>query len=126
MPKLPHPILLPLATLIGVAWPVVRASADVIDGDWCFPDGKRFSIRGPQIVTPAGTETTGNYSRHHFTYVVPSADPDPGKIVDMRLMNENTVFLWVGGEAAEAQVPPQVWHRCLPSVSTLGQPAPMG
>jgi hypothetical protein len=94
-----------------------RALADVIDGDWCFPDGRRFEIRGPDIVTPAGIRTTGDYSRHHFTYVVPKGDPDAGKTIDMRLMNETTVFLWLGGEASEMQAPPQVWHRCLPAVS---------
>ena len=37
----------------------------------------------------------------------------------MRLMNENTVFLWFG-EASETQAPPQVWRRCLPAVSRSG------
>jgi hypothetical protein len=103
-----------------------RAVADVIDGDWCFPDGKRFSIRGPSIVTPSGTPTTGDYSRHHFTYVVPKSDPDAGKTVDMRLMNENTVYLWLGGVASETEAPPQVWHRCLPEVSLAGAGEPPG
>jgi hypothetical protein len=98
------------------------ARADVIDGDWCFPDGRRFEIRGPAIVTPTGAKTAGDYSRHHFTYVAPSTDPDAGKTIDMRLMDENTVFLWLGGQASETEAPPQIWHRCLPAVS-LSDPA---
>jgi hypothetical protein len=40
----------------------VRISlADVIDGDWCRADGKRMKIRGPEIVTPGGNQTRGNF-----------------------------------------------------------------
>src|SRR6516164_6516342 len=81
-----------LIAILLVAASGGRALADVIDGDWCFPDGRRFEIRGPDIVTPAGIRTTGDYSRHHFAYVVPKGDPDAGKTIDMRLMNETTVF----------------------------------
>ena len=112
------PLVLPLAGL-AMLMPI-RAMADVIDGDWCFPDGRRFEIRGPDIVTPAGSRTMGDYSRHHFIYVVPQSDPDAGKTVDMRLMNENTVYLWMGGPASETEAPPQIWHRCLPAVSFKG------
>jgi hypothetical protein len=112
---LPPLLRLSLAAAITFAW-ITRAAADVIDGDWCFPDGRRFSIRGPEILTPAGTRTTGNYSRHHFSYVVPQSDPDPGKEVELRLMNENTVYLWFETQASQSG-PPQVWHRCLPEVS---------
>jgi hypothetical protein len=110
------PLVIPLTALL-LAAPLADAMADVIDGDWCFADGRRFEIRGPDIVTPGGSRTTGDYSRHHFSYVVPKSDPDAGKTIDMRLMNENTVFLWLGGQASETEVPPQVWHRCLPAVS---------
>lgn len=113
------PLVFPLTALL-LAVPATRAMADVIDGDWCFADGRRFEIRGPDIVTPAGSRTTGDYSRHHFSYVVPKSDPDAGKTVDMRLMNENTVFLWLGGQTSETEAPPQVWHRCLPEVSWGG------
>jgi hypothetical protein len=40
------------------------AQADAIDGDWCREDGKRMSIRGPDIVTPGGKAMRGDYSRH--------------------------------------------------------------
>jgi hypothetical protein len=113
-PRLPVSV----AALLLFGMPAA-ALADRIDGNWCFPDGRHFSIRGPEIVTPAGSSTTGDYSRHHFSYVVPSADPDPGQAVEMRLMSEDTLFLWLGGEAAAAVAPPQVWHRCPPEVSDL-------
>src|SRR5258708_2393030 len=75
------------------------ARADVIDGDWCSPDGKHLSIRGPDIVTPAGTRATGSYSRHSFDYVVPSRDPNPGFTVAMRLVNEETMQFRIGADA---------------------------
>lgn len=54
------------------------ALADAIDGEWCFPgDARQFRIDGG-ITAPAGTQTTGNYSRHAFSYVVPSGDPGAG------------------------------------------------
>ncbi len=37
--------------------------ADVIDGDWCRADGKRMKIHGPEIVTPGGNQTRGDYTR---------------------------------------------------------------
>ena len=44
--------------------------ADAIDGDWCKADGKRMKIRGPEIFTPGGNQTRGDYSRHSFSYVI--------------------------------------------------------
>jgi hypothetical protein len=100
------------ALVVGAAGP---AWADVIDGDWCQPDGRRFSIHGPAIVTPSGTATSGNYSRHFFTYVVPAGDPGAGITIFMRLLNENTVDLRRGAD----QDPGEIWHRCAPAVSRL-------
>ena len=92
--------------------------ADVIDGHWCYPDGKRLSIQGPIIVTPSGTRTEGNYSRHFFSYVVPRSDPDAGQTVSMILVNEETVHLRVGAAPSYSfDGPMQVWHRCSPPTS---------
>lgn len=55
------------------------AMADVIDGNWCYPDGRHFSIRGPDIVTPAGTSAKGKWSRHSFSYQVPPPESDGGQ-----------------------------------------------
>jgi len=94
--------------------------ADVIDGDWCSPDGKHLAIAGPDIVTPGGTRTTGNYDRHAFSYVVPPRDPNPGFTVAMRLVNEETMQFRIGADAtAAAMAPMQVWHRCTTPITRL-------
>lgn len=83
------------------------ALAGVIDGEWCSPgDARQFRIAGASITTPAGTQTSGNYSRHAFSYVVPSGDPGAGDEIDMRLLNEEEVQVVVGGGL------PEVWRRC--------------
>jgi hypothetical protein len=94
------------------------ARADVIDGHWCFPDGKRISIQGRSIVTPAGSHIQGEYSRHFFSYVVPPTDPDAGQTVYMALVNEDTVHLRIGAMPSySCDGSTQVWHRCGPPVS---------
>lgn len=100
---------LALSALAGPAF------ADAIDGNWCHNDGRRFAIRGPEIVTPGGTRMEGNYSRHWFSYTAPAAEPGGGQTINMTLANENTVHLR-HGEAASA---PEVWVRCAPSISAL-------
>ena len=94
------------------------AMADVIDGNWCYRDGRHFSIRGPEIVTPAGTSAKGAWSRHSFSYQVPPAEADGGQTVYMLLQDQNTVVLAVGTQpmiADPSQV--QIWHRCSDQVS---------
>ena len=83
------------------------AYADAIDGDWCSTtEVKQFSIAGPKITTPAGTQTTGDYSRHAFAYIVPDGDPGAGEAIVMQLMNDDEVRVSVnGGE-------PKLWRRC--------------
>ncbi len=96
----------------------VHARADVIDGHWCYPDGRRISIQGPDIVTPTGSHIRGDYSRHFFSYVAPSADPDAGQTVSMVLVNEDTVHLRIGAKPSySSDGPVQVWHRCGPPTS---------
>ena len=97
------------------------ALADAIDGDWCHQaSGRRFSIRGPQIVTPGGKHMAGDYSRHWFNYVVPAPEPGAGKTVFMQLLDENTVHLRLGEQTAAN---PETWIRCSPTTSALrGRP----
>ena len=75
------------------------ASADAIDGNWCHQDGRRFSIRGPEIITPGGKTMQGNYSRHYYFYVPPASERGAGQIITMTLVNENTVHLSMGRQA---------------------------
>lgn len=87
--------------------------ADSIDGDWCFGDGRSLSMQGPDIVTPGGTKTKGNYSRHAFNYTVPAKDPDAGATVDMVLMHENLMHMKVIASSPNATPGPvQAWRRC--------------
>ena len=89
------------------------AFADAIDGNWCHSDGRHLSIRGSEIVTPAGKVMEGNYSRHWFSYVVPPPEPGTGQTIYMTLLNENMVHLRLG----EASTNPETWVRCTPSIS---------
>lgn len=91
------------------------ALADAIDGHWCHNDGRRFSIRGSEIVTPGGKTMGGNYSRHWFSYVVPNPEPGAGETIFMTLLNENTVRTRRGETAASEET----WLRCSPSISAI-------
>ena len=91
------------------------ASADAIDGNWCHQDGRRFSILGPQIVTPGGKTMKGNYSRHYYFYVPPASERGAGQIITMTLVNENTVHLQYG----EASGPAEIWLRCSQTISLI-------
>jgi len=95
----------------------VPACADAIDGNWCHNDGRRFTIRGSEIVTPGGKHMEGNYSRHWFNYTVPAPEPGAGGTVYMTLANENTVYLRRGEPASGS--PQESWVRCAPSISAL-------
>ena len=95
----------------------VPACADAIDGNWCHNDGRRFTIRGPEIVTPGGKHMEGNYSRHYFDYKVPAPEPGAGETVYMTLAGENTVYLRRGEQASGS--PQETWVRCAPSISAL-------
>ncbi len=93
------------------------AFADAIDGNWCHNDGRRFTIRGPEIVTPGGKHMEGNYSRHFFNYTVPVLESGAGETVFMTLANENTVYLRRGEQGSGS--PQETWVRCAPSISAL-------
>lgn len=92
------------------------ALADAIDGNWCHPDGRRFTIRGPAIVTPGGASLQGNYERHFFSYAIPAPEPRAGETVFMNLMGEYLVHLRVGRDSSSAG-PVEEWKRCAPSIS---------
>jgi hypothetical protein len=87
--------------------------ADVIDGDWCKADGKRMKIRGPEIVTPGGNLTRGDYTRHSFVYVIPAGEAGAGETVSIILLSEYLAHARQGS----ADAPLQVWNRCPPGVA---------
>jgi len=94
------------AVAIGLS--TMAASADAIDGDWCFAT-QNLNIQGPRIRTPGGNEMQGNYTRHTFDYVTPANETGAGTSIAMQLMGEEHMQLSRGGGAA-----PEVWRRCKP------------
>ena len=102
------------AALLLAAVTVLASSpvyADKIDGEWCGPGGRRLSIEGPAITTPGGSRLNGNYSRHHFSYVVPKPEPGAGDTVEMALQNEEEVLI-LPRPGADVEL----WRRCPASV----------
>ena len=110
--------LVPSLAGIALLFSAATSRADVIDGNWCHADGRRLSIRGPQIVTPGGIRMQGDYTRHSFVYVVPAGEPGAGETVFMLLRSEYLMHARQGGERA----PVQVWNRCPPDISRLPVP----
>ena len=88
------------------------ARADAIDGDWCQTAGKRMSIHGPDIVTPGGKQTRGDYSRHFFSYVIPNGEAGAGATVSITLLGEYLAHARVGSDPTIVE-----WRRCQPGVS---------
>lgn len=104
-----------LTDTLGLTLLVGPALADAIDGNWCHSNGRRLSIRGPEIVTPGGKRMDGNYSRHWFSYTAPAPEPGAGKTIFMTLADENTVHLRLGEQTSASET----WVRCSPSISSL-------
>ena len=95
------------ASVAMLTMSIGQSLADQIDGDWCFPgDGRNLHIQGDDIVTPNGTSTKGDYTRHSFRYIVPDSDPGAGDEINMRQLNDQTMVLLRpdGGE--------ETWKRC--------------
>ena len=102
--------ILPLAALAAALAPTA-GHADAIDGHWCLA-GKHLEIEGPHIVTPAGSRMQGDYSRHAFSYRVPTNEGAAGAMVWMVLLGEETMQLAVGKQPHEAGAAVETWHRC--------------
>ena len=105
--------LAPVAAAAAMLLSTTAAFADAIDGDWCLADGKRMSIRGPEIVTPGGKQIRGDYSRHFFSYVIPAGEPGAGATVSITLLSEYLAH----ARAGSTDAPIQEWRRCQPGVS---------
>ncbi len=105
-------------TMLAALLPAGLARADAVDGDWCFSDGRRMSIDGPKIITPARTRTQGDYDRHAFSYIVPKGEAGAGSVVSMVQLDDDTLYLNRGAKQSfPADKPQEVWHRCGPAVS---------
>ncbi len=93
------------------------ARADSIDGDWCYADGRKFSIDGPNFVTPGGNRIQGDYGYYAFAYRIPKPEAGAGLTVSMVFIDDDTVHVTLGKAAgSEKGVSPggplEVWHRC--------------
>ncbi len=93
------------------------ARADSIDGDWCYADGRKFSIDGTNFVTPGGNRIQGDYDYYAFAYRIPKSEAGAGLTVSMVFIDDDTVHVTLGKAAgSEKGVSPggplEVWHRC--------------
>lgn len=112
------PTLVLVLSTVAALLPAGPARADAVDGDWCFSDGRRMSINGPEIITPGRTRTEGDYDRHAFSYTVPKNEPGAGTVVSMVVIDDDTLFLNQGAKQSfPAAKPQEVWHRCGPPIS---------
>ena len=96
--------------------PAERAWADAIDGHWCFTDGRRISISGPDVVTPGGKRMTGDYGRHSFAYLAPDGETGAGSTVFMVQLNEETIWVRIGTPPSAA-ADSETWRRCSERIS---------
>jgi hypothetical protein len=95
-----------LAAVIGFALPVAPAWADAIDGNWCNAEGENLHIDGAAIKTPGGASLTGEYDRHHFSYISPPGEKFAGETLNMTQHSEELMRMRLpdGGE--------MTWRRC--------------
>ena len=100
-----------MLALLALLAPAEHAWADAIDGHWCFADGRRLSISGPDLVTPGGKRMTGDYDRHAFAYEVPDGELGAGSTVFMVQLNEETVRVRIGTPPSAAG-DSETWRRC--------------
>ena len=100
-------LALGLAAMAAVVLASPPAFADAIDGHWCR-EGAHFTIRGPAITTPAGRIARGTYDRHAFLYVDEDGGFAEGAEIHMRLLNQETLRLFVGRPQGDGEI----WQRC--------------
>ncbi len=100
--------ILTAAFLMAIAIP---ARADAIDGDWCSPEGKHLTIKGPEITTPDKITLRGNYRRHEFYYVEPEGGADAGTQVYLNLLNDEEMnFQRTSKDGKLDEL--VIWRRC--------------
>lgn len=109
-----------LAALLSLALSSAAdlAEADGLDGRWCSPDGRRVTVSGLTVITPAGREVTGRYSQKAFAFVMPAREWDGGKTIWMELKAPNSARVSVQSPYHEGPPPHVLWRRC-PDISDL-------
>lgn len=93
------------------AVPVSAALAQglpALDGNWCHPDGKRLTVKGPDVITPAGKSLRAEYARTFASWVIPDGEPSAGTTITMMLIGTDRAHTREGA----ADTPPLEWRRC--------------
>ena len=103
-----------LAALLSLALSSAAALSEAgsLDGRWCSPDGRRVAVSGLAVITPAGREVTGRYSKEAFSFVMPESEWDGGKTIWMELKTQNSARVSVQSQHQEGPPPHDLWTRC--------------
>ena len=99
------------AALAALLVNVAAAHADAVDGPWCYKDGRRLHVDGPNITIPSGKRITGDYHRHGFAYVVPLGEKGAGGRVVGSQLSDDVLHVTPQGGGLE------IWGRCKKGVS---------
>lgn len=79
-----------------------------LDGNWRHADGKRLSVKGPDVVTPGGKPLRADYARTFASWVIPEGEPNAGMTITMMLLGADRAHTREGA----ADTPPLEWRRC--------------
>jgi hypothetical protein len=99
---------LSICTTLPLASGAIAQSPPALDGDWCHADGKRLSVKGPDIVTPGGKPLRADYARTFASWVIPEGEPNAGMTITMMLLGSDRAHTREGA----ADTPPLEWRRC--------------
>ena len=102
-----RPVIAALFILVASA-AQAQISPPALDGDWCRADGKRLSVKGPDIVMPGGKPLRADYARAFASWVIPEGEPNAGITVTMMLVGSDRAHMREGA----ADTPPEEWRRC--------------
>ncbi len=83
-------------------------SLPALDGNWCHADGKRLTVKGSDVVTPAGKPLRAEYARTFASWVIPDGEPNAGATITMMLVGSDRAHTREGA----ADTPPLEWRRC--------------
>jgi hypothetical protein len=106
-----------LAAVLCLTWGGA-ARADSIDGDWCYKDGRRFTIDGSNFTTPGRNKIQGEYERYAYSYVIPKSEAGAGLTVSMVFIHDDELHVTLGKpegvpmKGVSPGGPAEVWKRC--------------
>jgi ABC-type phosphate transport system substrate-binding protein len=86
----------------------IAQNLPALEGSWCHADGKRLTVKGSDVVTPAGKPLRAEYARTFASWVIPDGEPNAGTTVTMMLIGTDRAHTREGA----ADTPPLEWRRC--------------